>query len=140
MSTEPDLTYEAVYRTARKTWRCVAADPLRGWDVTAHHERGWTGRLHRFDPTRPLEEQEAEAAAWGEAKIGQRATASGLLYERFTIEPRLNPEHRGGELAHACAGWIEPGDRYVEWRGDAAMWESGSRYCLACGTTVWAAR
>lgn len=50
-----------------------------------------------------------------------------------SILPVPNPNYRS-----ACVGIINPGDIYIEYRGETAgFWESGSRYCLACGTSVW---
>ena len=37
-----------------------------------------------------------------------------------------------------CAELIEPGDKYVEYFGEAAAYHSGTRYCLACGIATWA--
>ena len=40
----------------------------------------------------------------------------------------LDPQHE-----------IAPGDVYVEYLGESSAYQSGSRYCLACGTETWAA-
>lgn len=38
-----------------------------------------------------------------------------------------------------CAERINPGDRYVEYLGEAAAYGSGTRYCLPCGVATWRA-
>lgn len=37
--------------------------------------------------------------------------------------------------AEDCPGTIAPGDRYVEYLGEAAAYQSGSRHCRACAET-----
>lgn len=39
-----------------------------------------------------------------------------------------------------CAQEIRPGDRYVEYVGEAAPYQSGTRYCQPCGVAEWGAR
>jgi len=38
-----------------------------------------------------------------------------------------------------CLQTIQPGDEYVEYLGEAAFAQSGSRYCLPCGVDTWQA-
>ncbi len=141
----PELTLEdlpdGIARTARKRWRCCCADQSRGWDVTGRYNggRAWTSTWVRLDPEDPagslaLAEQKAEQMR------GRPATSDGKPYETVELVPRANPEHRGGELAEACRGWIEPGDRHFEYLGDAAPYQSGTRYCEPCALTVWASQ
>jgi hypothetical protein len=57
------------------------------------------------------------------------------------------PEPLSGELVvrtarkswscEACGALIEPGDRHLEYLGEAHAYESGSRYCAGCANTVW---
>jgi hypothetical protein len=36
-----------------------------------------------------------------------------------------------------CQQTIQPGTDYVEYLGEAAAYQSGQRYCLACGVATW---
>jgi hypothetical protein len=36
-----------------------------------------------------------------------------------------------------CGAAIEPGERHLEYRGEAHAYESGSRYCAVCAENVW---
>jgi hypothetical protein len=48
---------------------------------------------------------------------------------------------KGEPCIHSeCRGEINPSDRYIEYLGESAAYESGIRYCLPCGLAVWAER
>lgn len=53
--------------------------------------------------------------------------------------PNLHdPTGEYGKHAEFCAQEIKPGDRYIEYMGEVAGYgESGTRYCLPCGVSVW---
>jgi hypothetical protein len=70
----------------------------------------------------------------GQVAAQMRASDSYRLVE---VRPRLNRNYPS--RSPGCRGDIQPGQRYVEYLGDAAAYESGHRYCLPCGTAVWAA-
>ena len=38
-----------------------------------------------------------------------------------------------------CNQTIRPGERYIEYLGEAAPYASGTRYCLPCGELTWEA-
>lgn len=116
------LPVYAIPRVARKPWRCICADPVRHWRV------GATGA----DPERPWSWQQGCRTEADAIEVRDRLAATGA-YRNVTIEAVPNPNYRDG-----CVGDIAPGDRYIEYVGEAAAWESGSRYCLPCGEAVWA--
>jgi len=37
-----------------------------------------------------------------------------------------------------CTGAIAPGERYMEYLGEAPVYGSGERFCWPCGQRVWA--
>jgi hypothetical protein len=46
----------------------------------------------------------------------------------------------GGDRSHApadCTGTIRPGERYVEYVGEAPAYSSGHAYCLPCHRHFW---
>ena len=41
------------------------------------------------------------------------------------------------QCASLCGVTINPGDRYLEYLGEAPAYQSGSRYCAICAVDVW---
>ena len=125
------LDNTCVLRTARKPWRCTCADDVLGYEVRMHYgndnARGWSSG--------PWAITEADAHERGRARLGERATVSGTVFDRYEVIPHRNPN--APSRSPECRGDIAPGDRYVEYRGDVFMYESGSRYCLPCGLATW---
>ena len=127
--TAPSLIEGAVWRTARKGWRCTAADEATGrWVITGVYDRGHTTT---YAPTY----EQAAAKAQRMEDRGPYANRQGR-YLTITVVPEPNPNH--ASRAKGCTGDIAPGVRYVEYRGEtAAAWESGSRWCAPCGVATW---
>ena len=134
------FTENVIPRVARKPWRCICADDVKTYQVRVYGARkdgtetGWSQRSFST---------EEEATAWGESRIGTPTNLNAGTGEptgwaaRFEVEPVLNPNAR--DRAEDCAGDIKPGDRYVEYLGEAAAYESGHRYCWPCGLKIWSA-
>lgn len=151
MSTEPDLITEAVYRTARKPWRCTCADDLRGFTIRttkSSDPEEWGGKATGMSRC-ATGTTRAEAEELAAAKVGAPAAyrvdpetgdvlGVSATYTAAWVEDVPNPNASG--RAADCRGAIEPGDRYVEYLGEATTYESGVRYCLPCGIASWAAR
>lgn len=51
------------------------------------------------------------------------------------MRPRPNPN--ADSRSPECTGDIAPGDAYVEYLGEAGAYQSGTRYCAACGVKTW---
>lgn len=136
----------ALYRTARKQWRCVAADEVLYWRVRTRKtgdpdDWDWSGSSGRYTT-----EVDADEAA--KAKVGTPASydmregsptyrqPSGW-YTAAEAEPVPNPNH--ASRSPDCRGDIHPGHRYVEYVGESAAWQSGQHYCLPCGIATWRA-
>lgn len=126
------LNEAAVLRIARKRWRCVCADELIGYRVRGTYGRSWS---ESYATTLAEAEAKREKMASGPAAIHVDTGEPSAFYDSVEIIPRPNPNHREG-----CIETIEPGDRYVEYLGESAAWESGSRYCLPCGEAAWGVR
>ena len=84
----------------------------------------------------------ARGGPWGrttregaeEAAAQMRASGS---YHVVEVRPRLDRNYPS--RSPGCRGDIHPRQRYVEYLGGAAAYESGSRYRVPCGAAVWAA-
>lgn len=122
-----------VERIARKRWRCTCADDVLGYRVRGEYPGAFGGVNHTEKPARDKAHAEQMAAAM----LGGVASTSGTRYERTEVVERRN--RNAANRSARCSGWIERGDAYVEFLGDAAPYESGSRYCLACGYEAWGA-
>jgi hypothetical protein len=73
---------------------------------------------------------------------------SGAVYRTARQPWRCQCDGSCGELTRdpanrtwcgnpACLGVIVPGDRYVEYLGEAEPYRSGRRYCRPCGVAAW---
>lgn len=130
-----DLTWaeNATPRTARKSYRCRCADEIVDWKVTYLTTSG-SGTRFGF-----ASQEDAQAKADALLGVPSNVNAgTGEVTGRYTethAVPRINPNYAG--RADDCAGRIEPGDRYVEYLGESAPWQSGDRYCWPCGVKVW---
>lgn len=128
----------AIPRVARKPHRCVCADDVLSYRVRVigarkdGTETGWS------ETSRPTER---EAHEYGQSRIGTVTNVNGYTEEptgwavRYEVTPRTNPN--AASRSPECAGDIKPGDRYVEYLGEAAAYESGHRYCWPCGLQTW---
>lgn len=114
---DPHWDGVVIPRTARKEWRCVAADEVKYYTITAKRP-GVTSERSAHD---------LETARERVAEMKEHYPAAVV-----TVHPVLNPEYRADCLVH-----IMPGDRYGEYMGEAAAYQSGSRYCARCTTAVW---
>lgn len=120
----PSLRENAIPRTARKPWRCLCADEIRGYRAHGEFPGGSTTVPAA---TAALAEQQA-------ARMRREpALRDGTRYTTVTVIPRPNPDYRPD-----CTKDIQPGDRYIEYVGEAEPYASGSRYCWKCGIAVWA--
>ncbi|MEQ7008382.1 hypothetical protein ABN028_19595 [Actinopolymorpha sp. B17G11] len=141
---EPTLQYPGatVYRTARNRYRCVTADEIRYWRIRTKNSVNqadgiddWTGYSDSYGT-------EADAAEAARVKVGtvshRDADTDEAIGWYTTAEPEAvpNPNHRANVMQ--CTGDILPGDRYIEYLGEAAAYQSGTRYCLPCGIAAWA--
>lgn len=127
-TTEPPLREGAIWRIARKVYRCTAADEfLNRWQVRGEWPKG-----HTISYARTYEEAAATAQRMEDS--GPRA---GETYESVVVEPVRNRNFVSRDPG--CLGDIAPGDRYVEYLGEALAYQSGTRYCRVCGSLTWAA-
>lgn len=128
----------AVYRTARRRWRCTCADDVIGYYARGHYSwrqnNGLTGRGETSTPVADRDTAERVAAAM----LGGIATTAGTRYERTEVVARPNPN--AASRSPLCVGWIERGDVYVENLGESAPYQAGTRYCLPCGVAAWGER
>jgi hypothetical protein len=60
---------------------------------------------------------------------GRLRTPDGNAYMR---EPNVTPVGTFGTRWVRCRAEIRVGSRYVEWLGESAPYESGTRYCFRC--------
>ncbi len=113
-----DPGYSVIARTARKPWRCRAADPYRpGWWVRVTLDGG------EFESPRPDRQSAGSLAA------DYRNRHPDAVVE---VYQKPNPDHRAD-----CLGDIPPGTAYVEYLGGSAGYEHGHPYCQRCGVAVW---
>jgi hypothetical protein len=117
----------AVYRTARKPWRCTCADRVGSYRVYWEREEDW-GTSHGY-----------RSGPWGRTPAGAAQMAKEMrdsgAYTLVEVRERLNRNYPS--KAAGCRGDIHPGDRYIEYLGDAGAYQSGERYCLPCGISTW---
>lgn len=126
-TTNVTLGENCIQRTARKHYRCVCADEVLRWRVIGYYDGGKSYSSRAFA---------TEDEARNDPRYQVGAPASRLsVYERIEVGPVVNPDYRTD-----CLIEINPGDRYVEYVGEAMFYESGSRYCQRCGEAVWGQR
>lgn len=112
------------WRTARKPWRCIGADPIRKWEAKRYCEHGWSAWSTK---------SEADALAHIERRRGDACHGGKVpTDERWEVVPIANPNYQPG-----CLVDIPVGARYFEYMGESMAWESGSRYCAVCAGAVW---
>lgn len=128
----PDLPYDCKLRTARKAYRCTCADDVVGFRVRGYSPDGasWSESTLRGITTC------AEARALSRVKVGAIGWGDSVPYDRVEVTPIAN--HNARSRSADCRGDIAPGDQYVEYLGESAAWQSGTRYCLPCGLATWA--
>lgn len=119
-----ELTFDSscVVRTAAKPWHCICAKEIRSYGVRRDYKTHDGGDA--WSETRATEEDFEDLLARYRADHPNDA---------ITLVEHRNPEYRSD-----CLVEIAVGDEYIEYLGDSAMWESGSRYCARCGVAVWA--
>ena len=113
-----------IVRTARKQHRCACAKRVLRYEATLHCQHG-----HATTVWRSI----AAARAWLADPSG--GPCHGLerpTNPRTELREVVNPEFRAD-----CARYIAPGERYVEYVGEAAPYQSGTRYCARCAEAVW---
>lgn len=117
LAIDPRWDGVVIPRTARKQWRCVAADEVKRYEI--HAQRGEICSTRQAPDLLTAHERMHE--------MQERYPAATV-----TIRPVRNPDYR-----EDCLGDIMPGNRYAEYMGEAAAYQSGTRYCSRCATTVW---
>lgn len=129
--TTPALRSWHRIRTARKPWRCVGADPVACYEVVI--ERGprrlTSGTLVSSSTSRRRLPTLTEA----EAYAAQRRQIPEANVRSIDVRAVPNRDYRGD----VCLGDIPPGTRYLEDRGEALDWESGTRYCAGCARAAF---
>jgi hypothetical protein len=115
---DPRWLDAVVVRTARKQWTCTCANEVRpGRWVKTTRPGSWTQSYRAT-------ESEAES----------HADSQRRRYPDADVETGQDA-NRG--YRPDCLGEIPAGSAYLEYLGDAAAYESGSRYCQRCGIAVW---
>jgi len=114
-------------RTARQACACVCKADALSWTVRATYAlpglQARTNRITHRDARRP-DQAQAEGLA--------DSLRLGYPDATVTVAPVVNPNHRPN-----CLGEIPAGTAYLEYLGEAAAWQFGSRYCQRCGIAVW---
>lgn len=129
--TSPTLRSWHRIRTARKAWRCVGADPTICHEVVI--ERGprrlTSGSLVSSSTSR----RRLATAAEAEAYAAQRRAVDDPSVLSIDVRPVPNSDYR----PDVCLVEIPVGTRYLEDRGEALDWESGTRYCAGCARAAY---
>lgn len=71
--------------------------------------------------------------------------ANPVMLREYAIERIARREWRctttsgnnAPDRSDLCTGLITSGDAYIEYVGEVAPYQTGTRYCLACGVKVW---
>lgn len=129
---------ENLRRAMAGPWQAVVYQ-TNGYGITRDV---WQCR-HRHDSTEAAHEC-ANAEIATRARLVAGVAFPPLMHEALyrTARKEWRCECPGGsaKCPHAdCRGTIAPGDRYVEYLGESAGYQSGYRYCLPCGVDIWAA-